>query len=152
MAQNLYGIPVQLVASAAVTADGNSGNLKNTSASIPPSVSAAFYLDVTAASGTSETLDVYIETSVDGGTTWFEAFHFAQVTTSTMTRRLNVRTDGLGPAEAGTEAQVDVTGSTAVAASTPLTPDVRVRWDLGGTDPGYTFAVWGIFMPLGGLF
>lgn len=33
-------------------------------------------------SGTSPTADVYVQTSDDGGTTWYDCAHFAQITTA----------------------------------------------------------------------
>ncbi|MCL5436080.1 MAG: hypothetical protein M1275_03285 [Patescibacteria group bacterium] len=40
-------------------------------------------LNVTTVSVTGGTLDVYIQTSPDGGTTWIDAAHFAQISAST---------------------------------------------------------------------
>lgn len=70
-------------------------------------------LNVTAASGTSPTLDVVIEDSFDG-TTWNQVATFTQKTA------------------AGVQA-VDVTGL--------FTDQLRVRWTVGGTTPSFTFDV-----------
>lgn len=72
---------VTLVSSAARTANGNSGVLPST---LLPDVSdidsATFFLDVlAAASAAADTLDVYIQSSPDDGTTWDDFVHFTQV-------------------------------------------------------------------------
>lgn len=71
-------------------------------------------LAVTAASGTTPTLDVVIEDSFDGGTTWNTVGTFTQKTA------------------AGTQA-VDITGL--------FSDQLRVRWTVGGTTPSFTFSV-----------
>lgn len=73
------------------------------------------YLKVTAASGTSPTLDVLVEDSPDGGTTWFTAITFTQATT--------------------TSSQV-----VAIAATRKISKTVRVTATIGGTTPSFTFA------------
>ena len=148
------GVPIALLAAAARTTSSNSGNLKDTSAAIPACEAVAFLLDVTALSGTGSpapVLDVWIDTSPDNGTTWFTAFKFAQVTTSTGARRLNVRTTGIGITEAGTEASVATSVTSATNANTVLAPDVRVRWEITGVTASgtSTFGVWAIAMPAG---
>lgn len=98
------------VASAAVTANGNSGALTGYGA--PSSLRAQ--LNVTAASGTTPTLDVLIEDSVDGGTNWNTVGTFAQKT-------------------AAAREVINVT--------VPFGDQLRVRWTVGGTTPNFTFAV-----------
>jgi hypothetical protein len=70
-------------------------------------------LNVTAASGTTPTLDVVIEDSLDG-TNWNTIGTFAQKTTT------------------GREV-INVTGL--------FSDQMRVRWTVGGTTPSFTFAV-----------
>jgi hypothetical protein len=70
-------------------------------------------LAVTAASGTTPTLDVVVEDSFDG-TNWNTVATFTQKTA------------------AGTQA-VDVTGL--------FSDQLRVRWTVGGTTPSFTFSV-----------
>jgi hypothetical protein len=74
---------------------------------------ARLLLAVTAASGTTPTLDVVIQTSHDG-TTWRTAHTFTQAT-ATGTQR----------------------------ASFPVDRFVRATWTVGGTTPSFTFAVTG---------
>ncbi len=71
-------------------------------------------LNVTAASGTSPTLNVVIEDSIDGGTNWDVIGTFAQ--------RVGV-------------------GREVVNITIPFSETVRVRWTIGGTTPSFTFAV-----------
>lgn len=154
MAHALYrGQPIELLAAAARTTSSNSGNLKDTAANIPASEAVVFLVNVTALAGTggAPVLDVWVDTSPDGGTTWFTAFKFAQITTSTAARRLNVRTTGIGIAEAGTEASVATSVTSATSNNTVLAPDIRVRWETSGSNAGLTstFGVWAIAMPPG---
>jgi hypothetical protein len=149
MAGQLFnGIPIPLVASAAVTTSSNSGNLKNTSLAFPICEAAAIILDVTALAGVSGvTLDVDIQTSPDNGTTWYTAFEFANVATSTAQRRLDIRDSGIGITEVGFEG--DIKTAAAIKNNTVLTQDIRIRWRPNGSGATTTFAVWGIFQPIG---
>jgi hypothetical protein len=70
-------------------------------------------LTVTAASGTTPTLDVRLETSIDGGTTWDTVGSFAQLTAASA--------DG------------HVFG--------PLGDTCRWAWTIAGTTPSFTFTI-----------
>lgn len=70
-------------------------------------------LDVTAASGTTPTLDVVIEDSFDG-VAWNTVATFAQKTAAAR-EALNI--------------------------TSPFTDRVRARWTVGGTTPSFTFSV-----------
>ena len=70
-------------------------------------------LNVTAASGTSPTLDVVIEDTLDG-TNWNTVGTFTQATGATR-QVINI--------------------------SAPFGDTVRTRWTIGGTSPSFTFAV-----------
>ncbi len=151
---NYRGQAIQLLAAAARTTSSNSGNLRDAVGNIPVSDACTFLLNgttLTMLGGQGAFLDVWIDTSPDGGTTWFLAYKFAQVTSSTYARRLNVRTTGLGIAEAGTEASIPLTLTTATSNNTVLSPDVRVRWEITGGTVGASanFGVWVIAMPPG---
>lgn len=100
----------QPVASAARTASSDSGVL----AGLGPAKTIRAQLNVSAASGTTPTLDVVIEDSVDGGATWNTIGSFAQKTA------------------AGREV-INITNAFGEL--------VRVRWTIGGTTPSFTFAV-----------
>lgn len=79
---------------------------------------AAFFLDVTAASGTTPTLDVVIETKDPASGKWFPLASFSQATGATTER---------------------------ITADPMLSDDLRVTWTLGGTSPDFTFSVGAIF-------
>lgn len=108
-----------LVASAARTASGDSGTLEG----FGDVTSARVQLDVTAASGTTPTLDVVLEDSLDGSN-WNVIGTFAQRTAS------------------GREV-INMLGEKAESASfAPLFASRwRVRWTIAGTTPSFTFAV-----------
>lgn len=72
-------------------------------------------LDVTAASGTTPTLDVVVEDTVDGT-------NYATIT-------------------GGVFAQKVTTGREVLRLSVPFTDTLRVRWTIAGTTPAFTFGV-----------
>jgi len=73
------------------------------------------YLNVTAASGTNETLDVVYQTTDDGGTTWFTHTAMTQATAATTER---------------------------VVVTAPIGVTSRILYTIGGTDtPTFTFTV-----------
>ena len=148
MAVGLFaGQGVTLVASAARTTSTNSGNLKDTTANLSACDAFSIVLDVTANAGDAPTLDVQLDTSPDGGTTWFKAYGFTQVTTSTATRRLDVRYGGLNVGEAAAENSIAGTGQLKV--DTVLSRDLRVKWTVAGNPSGITFGVYALIQPLG---
>jgi len=154
MSQQLYaGLGIPLLASAARTTSSNSGNLKDTTTNLPIGDAVSLYLDVTALAGTggAPRLDVWIDTSPDGGTTWLLAYKFTQVSSSTATYRIDTRTTGLGAGEAAAQTSVVSSTTGSVPTSTVLTRDFRIRWETTGSNSGLTstFAVFAIVMPPG---
>lgn len=105
--------PREVVASASRTANGDSGTIELRGGGRE----LALFVDVTAkGADVDETLDLTVEWSPDGGTTWFPAETadaFAQIT-----------------AVGKVTKQFEVKG-----------PDYRIVWALGGTTPDFTFAV-----------
>jgi hypothetical protein len=75
-----------------------------------------FQLNVTAASGTSPTLDVVVEDTLDG-TNWNTVGTFAQRTAA---------------------------GRQVIDITSPFSGRLRVRWTIGGTSPSFTFSVVGV--------
>lgn len=100
--------PDAAVASAARTATGT-GSAFDT----PDAESLEATLTVSAASGTTPTLDVTLETSIDGGTSWDTVGAFGQLT---------------APGSDG-----HVFG--------PLGDQCRWKWAVGGTTPSFTFSI-----------
>lgn len=76
-------------------------------------------INVTAASGTTPTLDVFVE-GLDANGVWFTLWHPTQITGAIATAQ------SIGP-----------------GGQTPLlVPDtIRVRWVIGGTTPSFTFSI-----------
>ena len=137
------GVPVRLCDSA--------GNLPNTSqrtvivnaaAYTASGVSAAqqlnalynellFLLKVTAVAGTSPTLNVFIDVSDDGGTTWYQA---AQLGPSNIAA-VPAQTQGAYPSG------YILTLSASASNSTSWGDTFRVRYQITGTTPSFTFQV-----------
>jgi hypothetical protein len=103
------GVVDIVVPSQARTASGDTGALDGWGV---PDVARA-QLDVTAAAGTSPTLDVVVEDTLDG-VNW------------------NV---------VGTFAQKAAAGREVINLATPFADRLRVRWTVGGTSPSFTFSV-----------
>jgi hypothetical protein len=107
-----------VVASAARTVTGNSGTMGGYGAAS----TIRAQLNVTAASGTTPTLDVTIQDTLDG-TNWFTIGTFAQKTTAAL-EVINV--------------------------TVPFADRLRVLWTIGGTTPSFTFAIdWAVQTPVG---
>lgn len=104
------GLQETPVPSAARTTSGDSAALQG----YGPASSIRAQLNVTAASGTSPTLNALIEDSVDGGATWNTIGTFAQRTAA---------------------------GREVINITTPFGTQLRVRWTIAGTTPSFTFAV-----------
>jgi hypothetical protein len=96
------------VASAARTASGTSA-----AAAAEDVFAIAAALNVTAKSGTNPTLDVRLETTADGGATWYTCGTFAQNTV------------------VASEAKMFA----------PVGSQVRWAWTVGGDTPSFTFAI-----------
>ncbi len=115
------------VSSAARTATGNSGSLSSYSGAS----SLRAQLEVTAASGTTPTLDVVIQDTLDG-TNWNTIGTFVQKTT-TGREVINVHP---AKAESGTFQPV-------------FADRLRVLWTVAGTTPSFTFSVvWAASSPI----
>lgn len=114
------GAVEQPVASAARTTTGNTGILPTAYGAV---VSIRAQLNVTAASGTTPTLNVVIQDTLDG-TNWNTVGTFTQKTAVSL-EVINILPQ---KAESGT--------------FQPLLSDrLRVLWTIGGTTPSFTFAV-----------
>lgn len=98
----------ELLPSAARTADGNTAG----SDGYATASSAVVHVNVTAFAGTSPTLAVYLEDSIDG-TVWSEV---ASVT------------------------GINAVGVRSIRSTGPFTNRLRLRYALGGTAPSFTFS------------
>lgn len=101
----------EVVPSASRVASGNSGLLESFGAE-----TLDLAVDVTAASGTTPTLDLTLEYSTDGGLTWFAP----------------------DPVEAF--AQI-IAATSVIQRFEPKAKYYRVVWAIAGTTPSFTFAV-----------
>ena len=109
---------------------------------LPLCDSYSFILDVASAAGTTEKMDLAIQTSVDGGTTYQDWWRFTQVTTSAVTHCLTVQ-PGQGHGEAGTIAVV-TTGAlnSAISSNKSFANPCRLTFTISGTLPVYSVKVW----------
>lgn len=85
-------------------------------------------------SGTSPTLDVYIQTSDDGGTTWYDVVHFTQLTAAVTNQNAYYATLGVtkGAAYVGQPESQHISAGT--VSSLPLLGRlVNVAYVYGGT-------------------
>lgn len=107
--KNTTVLETPVVSAARTAAAGNSGAL----AGYGYATTLRVQLAATAASGTTPTLDVVIEDSLDGVNWW----------------------------PIGTFTQLTAAGQQVINITTPFADTVRVRWTIGGTTPSFTFSV-----------
>jgi hypothetical protein len=111
-----------------------------------------FALEVTAASGTSPTLDVVVQTSFDGGTNWHDLpLRYTQKTAANGagTSEMLVFKLGLGMNEVAL-AQVTADTGGQLAKNCLFDPgNLRLRYTIGGTNPSFTFALHTAILPKG---
>lgn len=104
------------------------------------------FLNVTAATGTSPTLDVVLQTSYDGGTTYIDLpLRYAQKTTATS--NVLVFKCGLGNNEVALENAVADTGGTLAKNCVFDWRYMKIKYTIGGTNPSFTFAVYMLATP-----
>jgi hypothetical protein len=131
---------MNLLTSAARTASGNQA----LTGKIGQAVAAIFLLTVSAAAtDTGDTLDVYIQHSVDGGTTWDDFVHFTQVLGDGGAKKFQAFWNGLMAPEAEQAAPADATMAAGVKQG-PVGSKWRVKWvivDAGTDDASFTFKV-----------
>ena len=138
MPRNVALLPYEAIvlASATQTATANSATIDARWSQLPD---IRLFLDCTAASGTSPTLDVALQITPDGGTTFFSIMRFAQITVAA-TRQLEFSTFRHA-GQAASEAAVADTGG-ALAVNGILSKQVRFRWTIAATTPSFTFAIY----------
>lgn len=139
--------------SGAVTATNHTVNLRTAPTLheyIPLAEAVDLYLAVTANTGVNGAASwVEFQTSPDGGSTWFCAARFSQITTSTAYQRVSVRTVGLGANEAAAASGASInTATAAVTQNFVLTQDQRVAWTIG-SGMSLTFSVFAVPQPVG---
>lgn len=98
--------------------------------------SADIALIVSAASGTSPTLDVYIQKLLADSATWVDLVHFTQATAAA-TRWVSV----VGSAMTADVAVQDAALTVATVRTSLLGSTWRCKYVIGGTNPSFTFQV-----------
>ena len=93
-------------------------------------------LDVTAASGTSPTLDLYLQVRLPDGTNYTDFAHFTQ-STGTGIWYISATTGGNVAS-----VQQDAALAAATVAGIAFQGNWRLKWVIGGTNPSFTFAVY----------
>jgi hypothetical protein len=148
-------VPNTIVASSARTSSSNSGNLKDTTESLPVSDNIVVTTQLTANTKTGAALttglSVFLDQSPDGGTTWVGEGFLANFTSSTGTKRVILHQGGL--ASGLEEFDPDPLALRGVSTVThdlilnvALTQDVRIRWEVE-TNQTATFAVYAVAQP-----
>src|ERR1700690_281030 len=108
---------------------------------LPLADSYAFILNVISAGGTTETLDLAIQSSLDGGTTYQDWWRFTQATTSAVTYCLVVQ-PMVGHGEAGTVATVTNAATGAISNNKSFANPCRLTFTISGTLPTYSIKLW----------
>lgn len=96
-------------------------------------------LNVSAASGTTPTLDLYAQTTIDGGSNYLDAVRFAQITTTTSNKHYAIISIPRNSAVIGAVGDATISAS---AVGVPLCSRiVRIKYAIGGTSPSFSFTV-----------
>ena len=130
------GQVVTISASSAKTTSSNSGTIV-----LPSPDQATFILNVTASSSPT-TLDVYLQTSPNAGTTWYDIAHFTQV--GAVATAIQALQWCRFATAANNDTSVIVTGDAALAAAKVINGPIvdsyfRAKWTVAGTS--YTFSL-----------
>jgi hypothetical protein len=119
-------VSINVDTSAARTASGNGATFTNHNGE-----SVAFWISVTAVSGTTPTMTVRVQWSPDNGTTWLDID-----TTNLQTASITATTNATLRLGVGLPVAANASANT-------LAPRLlRLAWTIGGTTPSFTFATW----------
>lgn len=127
----------KLVESAAFTATGASDPVEN----LAPRTMGTVYVNVSAVSGTTPTLDLYLQGSYDGGQNWVDLASSPQVTA---TGGVILALSSQGAASAPFAA-TDGTMAASTAKTVTFPDRVRLKYKIAGTTPSFTFSARGVF-------
>lgn len=146
---------IVIVPTRTIAAAGTTNSVATLPSEIAKYTAVILILNVTAQSGTTPTLDVYVQQelpiaaagdlalAVPTGTSVFDDFvHFPQVTTSTGAFVARVQAGGNVVV-----AQKDASLAAATAASGPIGTSWRIKEVVGGTTPSYTYTLTAILIP-----
>lgn len=112
---------------------------------LQPCDSLSVMVSSAAGTGTTPTLDFSVQTSPDGGTTWFVIERFTQITTSAAKETITFK-PYLGVGDAATAFVSAATGGQAKQ-NIVCAKDCRITYTIGGTNPSFTFDVWLVYAP-----
>jgi hypothetical protein len=132
-----------LVESAARTASGNSGALTPFRADRPPRAMVFQLIVSVAATESGDTLDVYVQSSPDDGTTWDDFVHFTQVLGNGGAKKFIATWHRDITPESEMKAPADATLAAGVLQG-PISPTLRVKWvvvDASTVNAIFTFSV-----------
>lgn len=130
-----------ILASAARTVSGNSGALTNCRPAA--FLGGEFQLAVTAAAAAAgDTLNVYVQSSTDNGTTWDDFVSFTQVLGNGGVKNFDAGWTSLAGAPAAMHALQDAALTAGNVQQGPNGDLWRVKWVIGGASPNFTFAVY----------
>lgn len=138
---------ITLLASAARTADGNSGSLSSKVPHPERIKRLTLTLDVTVAgTDAGDLLDVWLQTTHDGGTTWQDVLRFTQVLGNGGAKKHQAEWTRDVTPEAEMAAPTDITMAAGVTQGKVLGTDLRLKWtvtDVSTDDASFTFSVSG---------
>lgn len=123
---------VTLLAAGARTTTGSSGEIK-----VGRFTSLLVMLTVNTVTGTSPTLDVYLQMKCPDDTTWHDMAHFAQVTSSNNKQLASLATSG----NSIRAVQTAALGAGTIRSDTVLGSTWRIHWVIGGTNPNFNFGL-----------
>lgn len=136
--------PLKTWSNAVATYTATAATVTSSAFSIPQSKDGVYtaILNITAATGTSETLDVVLQSSPDKGTTYINLpLRFTQITTSATNINLTFRNGFPSIAGAGNVATAATGGL--LCKDCVFDPDyMKVLATIGGTNPAYTGKVY----------
>jgi hypothetical protein len=100
--------------------------------------SVELFLTVTATSGTTPTLDLYVQKLCADGATWTDLVHFGQFTTSSVTQTCSLISQVAVP-------YATTDGTLGTVKTDHIGNTWRIKYVTGGTTPVYTFQLFGSF-------
>jgi hypothetical protein len=135
--QNLNIIPVRQVSVSAAAATATSSAVNGGIAD-----EYTVCVNITAASGTSPTMDIVMQHSIDGGTTYVNApVRFAQMTATGVHYAVFRNGVGEGGEAAFNQALVADTGGALTKNFVFDGRNLKFKYTIGGTNPSFTFTI-----------
>lgn len=99
-----------------------------------------FALTASAVSATA-TLDVWVQTTLDGGSTWLDMLKFPTISASAANAQYGIASALGSNRMIGTVGASTITSTAGGFAMPLVSPTVRTYWSLGGTTPSASFTL-----------